>query len=174
MSRVRSVAGALAGMMALAMAVLWWMGGTVAEYQSEVMIGAAPERVYPFLTQPGKLKLWIGGLVDSQPIGDAVLRVGARSRETVEENGQREEMITEITGFEPGRLLEVRISSGSFEGSNRFVLDAATGGTHITQTLRFRLKGFARLLSPFLKGTVQRKLDSDLQQLKRTVEASGA
>ncbi len=110
--------------------------------------------------------------VGVNPLGDGVLRVGARSIDVVEENGMRSEMTTEVLGLEAGRLLEVSLESPYMAGTNRLALSPASEGTVLTQTLTVRCRGFTRLLGPFMGATVQRKLDGDLARLRSAVESS--
>lgn len=150
--------------------VLWVMGGAKAENSASISIAAPPERVFAYLTEPDHLVRWIGGLKKSEPLTSDGLRVGARSRETVEEDGRRLEMETVVTRLEPGRLLEVQINAGMFEARNRFELTQEAGATRVVQTLEAQYRGAARLIAPFLKGSVQKKLESDLARLRGIVE----
>ncbi len=151
--------------------VLWVLGGVLAEHTVSIAIAAPPERVFAYLTEPNHLVRWIGGLKKSEPLTSDGLRVGARSRETVEENGRRMEMETVVTRLEPGRLLEVQINAGMFEAKNRFELTHEAGVTRVVQTLEAQYRGAARLIAPFLKGSVQKKLDTDLARLRDVVES---
>ena len=57
--------------------------------ESRVQIGAAPATVFPWLVDPDRLGKWVSGFVGSEPIGSGEVRVGARSRDTIEAEGRR-------------------------------------------------------------------------------------
>ncbi len=153
---------------------IWIVGGRERSYHAVTSIRATPEQVFPWLVEPARLSRWIEGFVESRPLGDGVLRVGARSIDVVGEDGQRVEMTTEVLALETGRLLEVSLESPFMAGTNRFALSPSPEGTLLTQTLTGRLRGMARLFGPFMGGTVQRKLDGDLARLRSAVESGAA
>jgi hypothetical protein len=159
---------AATALIALLLAILWILGSRVSEHRASIRIHAARAVVFPHLVEPVRLSKWIEGLVSSEPLTEGGPRLGARSRETVEGDGNRMQMDSEITAFEQDSLLEVRLTSGMMTGRNRFVL---TGATVVEQTFTLHYHGFARLLAPFLKGSVQKKLESDLARLKALAEA---
>ncbi len=138
-----------------------------------VVIAAAPEAVFPWLTEPQKLTQWLGGLVESRPLGDGVLRVGARSIEVVEENGRRIEMETVVTRLEPARTLAARIEASPFACDVEYELAPVAGGTEVRYSSEVRMKGAMRILTPLLAGAIRRKTGTDLASLKRAVEGGG-
>jgi uncharacterized protein YndB with AHSA1/START domain len=152
-------------------ALLWLLGGRTFQYRAEVLVAAAPEEVFFHLTDPSSLKQWIGGLVESTPIGDSTLRVGAKSREVVEENGRRFEMQSEVLRFEANRLLEVSIQNDFGQTISRYQLEPDNGRTRLTHTMQANYKGlFMRLMAPIIGRAVQSKLDGDFNQLKQLAE----
>ncbi len=142
-------------------------------YRAEVTIQAPPAEVYAWLTEPDKLKQWVGGLVDSKPLADQ-LEPGARSIETIEDEGVRFEMETEAVQVVPNRLLVFRLSAKgdfSFTGVSRYELSEKQGGTLLTLEQEFEYGPFwLRAASPLMTGQVQRKLDADFRKLKSLVE----
>lgn len=154
---------------------LWLLGGRQQVFRAEVRIGAAPETVFPWLTEPALLKRWIGGFVESIPQGDARLRVGARSTELIEENGRTTEMSSEILVLQHARKLEVALSSPQLSGINDLTLEPlGDAGTRVRQRLTVRYRGVTRLFGPLLAHTVREKLRSDLERLRAGVESAGS
>jgi uncharacterized protein YndB with AHSA1/START domain len=152
-------------------ALLWLLGGRTFQYRAEVLVAAAPEQVFFHLTDPALLKQWIGGLVESTPMGDSTLRVGAKSREVIEENGRRFEMQSEVLRLEANRLLEVSLQNDFGQTISRYQLEPDNGRTRLTHTMHTNYKGlFVRLMAPFIGRAVQSKLDKDFNQLKRLAE----
>jgi uncharacterized protein YndB with AHSA1/START domain len=161
-------------MLALAAAagVLWFVGGRMTVHQAETAINETPEQVFKYLTQPELLTQWIGGLVESTPVGDGRLVVGARSREVIEDNGRRFTLDSEVVGLEPGRLLAVSLTGDMFDITSRYQLELAGATTRVQHTMETRYRGITRLFAPFLRGAVQRKVETDLARLKKVVEKS--
>ncbi len=155
----------------LAVAVLYLNGGQMSTYQVEETIAAAPDEVFRHLTEPALLTRWIGGLVSSKPLTEGGLKVGARSLETVEENGRRVEMETTIVRLELNRRFESTIQAPHLEGLAQYCLSPEQDGTRVTHTLEARYKGvLMRCMAPFMGSAVRKKLASDLGRLKRLVE----
>lgn len=152
---------------ALAGALLTWLlGGRDRPFSAETTVGAPPAEVFPWLVEPSKLTRWVGGLVESRPLEPAVLDVGARSIEVVEEGGRRSEMTTTVRALEPPTLLEVEIESPMLKGTNRLEVTATAQGSRVRQTLVVRYRGLARFVGPFMGRAVRRKLAEDLERLR--------
>jgi hypothetical protein len=112
------------------------------------------------------------GLVESTALTEGGARVGARSREVVEERGQRFELETEITTYVPNEALQARITSQGFETLSTYRLQEDGGRTRLTSVLESRYTMLlARLLAPIVTRQAQKKLEADLERLKRLVEA---
>ena len=106
--------------------------------QAAIEIERPAAEVFPWLTEPEKLRQWIGGRVETAPLTEGRPRVGARSREVVVMGKGRTEMESEVTALEPGRLLAVRLASPGFvptratsrrPGAGRGSAIASTPGT---------------------------------------------
>ena len=131
-----------------------------------------PAAVFPYLTDGEKLRQWVGGLVESTALTEGGARVGARSREVVEERGQRFELETGITRYAPNEVLQARITSKGFETLSTYRLQEDSGRTRLTSVLESRYTMLlARLLAPIVTRQAQKKLEADLDRLKRLVEA---
>ncbi|HXV77089.1 MAG TPA: SRPBCC family protein [Candidatus Polarisedimenticolaceae bacterium] len=158
-------------LIALAAGAVWAWGGREQTFRARIRIEATPEAVFRWLTEPPLLARWIGGFVESRPLGDGRIRVGARSTEVIEERGRRTELQSEIVALDPGRRLAVRLSSPFLTAENAFTLDASDdGATVVSQQLTMRYRGITRLFGPFLGGAVRAKLDADLERLRQGAE----
>jgi uncharacterized protein YndB with AHSA1/START domain len=142
--------------------------------ESRVQIGAPPASVFPWLVEPDRLSRWISGFIGSEPIGSGEVRVGSRSRDTIEAEGRRIEVETEIVELLPGQRLAVRITSTGHDQVDSYDLDAHDGGTELTYRSDMRLRGLTRLLTPLITPQLRARADKDLATLKREVEADAA
>ncbi len=155
---------------AAVIALVWLWGGRTMHYRAEAVIAAPPEWVFRHLTEPALLRKWIGGFVESKPLGDGVLRVGARSVEVVEENGRRLEMQSEVLRLEAPRVLEVGMQGGFAAMVNAYRLEPVDSRTRLTMTMQASYTGAMRLLAPFIGRSVQRKLEGDFAQLAKLAD----
>ncbi|HEX4128956.1 MAG TPA: SRPBCC family protein [Pirellulales bacterium] len=171
MKRLIRVLAVLLGLLLVAMAVLWFIGGRTYGNLAQVTISAPRATVFTYLTDPAKLKHWVDGVVAIEPLTSERQTVGARSKIVVEEHGSRFEMNDEVIRYEPSEYLEVRITSPMFGASNMYWLTDEQGKTHVKNVMRTDYQGVARVFAPLMKGAVQQKLDADLQRLKKLVES---
>jgi uncharacterized protein YndB with AHSA1/START domain len=139
--------------------------------ESRVEIGAPPATVFPWLVDPERLGRWISGFIGSEPIGSGEVRVGSRSRDTIEAEGRRFEVETEIIELRPDKRLAVRITSSSHDQVDSYDLDARGGSTELLYRSEMRLRGLMRPLGPLITSRIRARADTDLATLKREVEA---
>ncbi len=84
-------------------------------------------------------------------------------------------MQSEVLRLEPNRLLEVSVQNDFAQTINRYQLEPDAERTRLTHTMQANYKGvIARLMAPFIDPSVQNKLESDFNQLKRLAEKNGA
>lgn len=80
MSRRGIVWAAIIAVALLAPLVVWVKGGAPRFYAAEVEVRAPADRVFPYLTEPVKMKQWVAGLVESRSEGPEEQNRGADSR----------------------------------------------------------------------------------------------
>jgi len=139
-------------------------------HRVEVVIGAPPERVFPFLVEPELLKQWMSGLKESRPLTEGGLRVGARSEELVEEDGRRMVVLTEVVCLDHNRALVVKLENEIFDAISSYELQAAGDATTLVHELETTYKGMMKLMSAMIGGMVQKKLEGDLERLRSLVQ----
>jgi uncharacterized protein YndB with AHSA1/START domain len=141
-------------------------------YQARVVIDAAPEVVFPYLYEPDRLRLWLGGFVESRSQTPGPLRVGTRSTDVFTENGRTIEMETEVIELKPNRSLGVTVDNKMVFTEQRYELRPEGAGTVVEIDMEARGKGLTRLMGPFLGGMLRKRLDEDLARLKTAVESA--
>jgi uncharacterized protein YndB with AHSA1/START domain len=134
-------------------------------------IDASPEAIFPWLIEPDRLARWIGGFVGSESLTDGGARLGARSRDTLREGSRTMVVETEITEFEPGRLMRVNIEATGMRSDDMYKLTPVGEGTRLEYTSDMRLGGMLRLLAPVITRQLRARAERDLATLKREVEA---
>lgn len=137
-----------------------------------IQIERPPAQVFPWVTEPDRLKQWIGGLVESTPLTDEGLKVGARSREVVVVGNGRHEMETAVTDLEAPSRLVLEIKSEGLKVDARYDLVESGGGTFLSYACISRYEQpLARLMEPLVTREAQKKIETDLAHLKGLVEA---
>src|SRR5262245_15360512 len=105
---------AVGGVLVLCVIVLLFLGGFRGESRlvASVDIAKPPGAVFPWLSQPDKLKSWVGWLVDVHDLTPNNTGVGARQVWVMEDrnnNNQRMDIASEVTRAEPDRLPEAKV-----------------------------------------------------------------
>ncbi len=136
-------------------------------------IDAPADRVFEYVAEPGLMKEWVGGLIEFRPL-DPGPALGARGVQVVEVGRRNWELESEITRYQPPRILEARLTHRGFESTAAYELEERDGRTHVHATLDTSYKlGANRLLGGLVTRHAQKKLEADLERLKRAAESAG-
>lgn len=133
-----------------------------------------PSTVWPWITEPQRMKQWIGGLAEMSGTGGPPA-IGQKAREVMVINGRRTVMTSEVTDFETNRSLHVRLTSDGFEMPVQYTLIDLGGGRSrldYRAVVRFDLP-WVQLLEPLIMPEARRKGEADLGHLQQLVEAGG-
>ena len=135
-----------------------------------VTIDAPREDVFRWLTEPELMQRWIGGLEEFEPL-DPGPAEGSRSRQVLRIKGQRFELDSVITAFDPPAGLDVHVEHRGFDSTSTYRLEEHGGHTHLAATIETRYKLFAnRLVGRLVTREGQKKLVADLARLKELLE----
>ncbi|MBA2741809.1 MAG: SRPBCC family protein [Actinobacteria bacterium] len=134
-------------------------------------INASPDDVWAVISDPSTHTAWRPALVEFRPLDGEPLAVGSRIREVLRFGRREIELEDVVTVLEPPRRLGINGSwkAASFEAE--LVLAPTEGGTHVTFDWTFEPKSvLARVGAPFLKGSMARSTEDELDGLKTYVE----
>jgi uncharacterized protein YndB with AHSA1/START domain len=173
------VLAALAALVVLAIVVLIAIGGGRGESRlvrtNEISRPAGV--VFKWISEPDRLKSWVGWVVEIQSLTPAPATVGSRTVWVMEDrnnNNQRMDIQTEVTRVEPDRLLETRLNVPmGFSGTVTYELQPIDANrTHLTYRAYYKFDHWlAKLLEPVISRSAQQKLNEDLDRLKQKAEA---
>lgn len=136
-------------------------------------VPAEPDEVFRYLTEPDLLPRWIAGLRESRPLGDGVMRVGAKSIEIVEARGKTMELISCVTALDGHRAFSVRITyPGAGDTDMTYELTPVAHGTELRLTVTPRYRGIAWLVGWFLQPSTRKRLQANLDRLVQVVPAN--
>jgi uncharacterized membrane protein len=170
--KVLTALGIGVGIVALAAAILLGLGmrpgaGTI---KASIEIGRSPDQVWPWLHDPDKLKTWVSWLLEVRQ------QTETRQIWVMEDrnNGNaRMEIFCDFTTNEKPKRMVVDVNSlGGFEGETVFTLTSqGATRTKLEQSSTYRFHHwFAKLMTPVIAYSAQRKLADDLTQLKAELE----
>lgn len=135
-------------------------------------IARPPSVVFPYLTEPERLKQWVGGLVTFDAVDGESARVGAQSRQVMVIRGREWKLDGELTAFDPYRLVQARMQGKGFTARTSYVLEPVESGTRLTATVESEFSLLVgRLFGGLVSREAQKKLQADLARLEALVEA---
>ncbi len=169
----------LVGLVGLAVIVLLIMGGGRGEARliASVDIARPADVVFTWITEPERVKSWVGWLVEIRSMTPHTAGVGARQVWVMEDrnnNNQRMNINSEVTRLDPDRLLETRLDAPEgFTGTIVYQLQPVdTNRTRLTYTGDYKYEHWlAKLLEPLITRSAQHKLEEDVARLKQKAEA---
>ncbi len=140
--------------------------------EHSVEIGRPPADVFPYLIEPQLMQRWIGGLVEFTPL-DGERRVGARSKQKVEQAGRTWELESRIVELVHGERLAAETNAGAFKSLVVYDLEATATGTRLRATADTEVRGLGkRFLGGAAARVAERKLTSDLDRLRRLLDGT--
>ena len=114
----------------------------------------------------------MGALEQSDPLTDGEPGVGTRYRDVFVDHGQRIELEAEVVRYEPPAY-EVSLRGDGVEAtSSQRLEEIGGGGTRLTALIETEYtKRLLRMMAGVVTRHAQQRLESDLAELKRIVEA---
>lgn len=167
------------GLVVLAVAALLALGGGRGEgrHETSVEIARPAPVVFTWITEPDRVKSWVGWLIDIKSLTPGKTGVGAREIWVMEDrnnNNQRMDIEAEVTRLETDRLLEARLNvPNGFTGTVTYELQPLDANrTRLVYRGMFKYEHWlAKLLEPVISRSAQQKLEEDLERLKQKAEA---
>jgi uncharacterized membrane protein len=137
-------------------------------------IEAPRDEVAAYVVDNRNDPVWIGGISESQLLGDPPLDIGSRVRRVASFMGKRIEYVNEITRLDPGSVLEMRSVKSPFPMQITYAFEDAAGGTRTSVRVQGGASTFYRLAGPVLSRQVKKNVRADLERLKDLLEKGGA
>ena len=143
----------------------------MATYEAAVEIDRPPDAIFSFLVEPDRLRRWVSGFVQAEPLTSGPPRVGSRSIDLVRDGGREMRFETEIVEYVPPHGLSVTIGMPGMRAVSEYQLERRGLRTRVSHVQRVRYDGVLRVIGPLMGGMVRRKLRHDLLRLKAVVES---
>jgi uncharacterized protein YndB with AHSA1/START domain len=137
-----------------------------------IEIARPPATVFPYLTEPERLKRWVGGLTTFEAVDGEIAHVGAESHQVMAIRGREWKLDGELTALEPDRLVEAQMAGKGFTIRTCYVLEPVESGTRLTAAVESEFSLLVtRLFGGIVTRETQRKLRADLARLEALVES---
>jgi uncharacterized protein YndB with AHSA1/START domain len=129
---------------------------------------ATPKRVARIMFDPERDAEWIGGAKSARQLTPGRYGVGTKVRREGAFLGRRFSWTTEVTEFEPDRLIRMKHIAGPFKGGVDYSIVPTDGGSEIT----IRNYGEASFRLPFMATMMRASVAGDLRRLKALAESA--
>jgi uncharacterized protein YndB with AHSA1/START domain len=138
-----------------------------------VDIAAPRHRVFSFMTNPDYVTRWQPDVVQSIPLTEGGMQRGARWRVTVQEYGRRFDVDTSVVdmALDERLVFETSAPTANVQVEYRFFDHGPNTRVELMATLKPR--GIMRIVFPFAKGMIRRKVASRLDLLREVIEGTG-
>jgi uncharacterized protein YndB with AHSA1/START domain len=144
------------------------------DFTVDTQIRRPPADVFAYATDPAKLATWQTNTVAAERLDDGPLRVGSRLREVHRAPGGRElPSVVEVSALEPDSVFGLRVVEGTPIHLDT-TFEPADGGTRVRFRVHGRLTGAMRFAQPLVGPMLKRQFTSQLETLKRVLEAEPA
>ena len=140
-------------------------------YRTEQTINRTAADVFPYVADPTLYPRWMPvSEVRMATPGD--MRVGAMAQMKMKMGARSASFTYEVTEYESNARVGFRTTEGPMGWEGTFTLQPiGVGATHIVGSGSIRLKGWQRLIAPFMRGEVQRGEAAELAALKKLLES---
>jgi carbon monoxide dehydrogenase subunit G len=138
---------------------------------SEV-IRAPRDEVARFVMDYRNDTAWIGGITQSELLGDGTLDVGSDVRRVASFLCRRIEYVNRVDDIQPDRRLVMRSVKSPFSMTVTYAFEDAAAGTRTSVRVQGGPRSLYRIAAPLVAMQVRRSVGKDLTMLKRILEAS--
>ena len=137
--------------------------------QASVTVNRPLEEVFRFMTDNQNALQWQSGLLEAR-VTNGVIGVGKTWVDVVQVLGRRIEVASELTEFEPLRVVGFKSTSGPIPLEGRYAFAPDGEGIKVTFTLQGEAGGFFKLAEPIVARSTQRQWETNLANLKDLLE----
>jgi uncharacterized membrane protein len=133
-------------------------------------IEAPRDQVASYVVDNRNDPAWIGGISESELLGDPPIGVGSRVRRVASFIGKRIEYVNEVTRLDPGSVLEMRSVKSPFPMHITYAFEDVAGTTQTSVRVQGSTSTFYRLAGSLLSRQVKKNVQGDLERLKDILE----
>ena len=140
------------------------------KFEKSIHINCPPEQAFTFATDFSNASKWMVGFVESKLLTDGPAGAGTVYMFASKFLGQKIEMKSEVTVWEPPTRYAYKGLDGPFPVAGNFTFKAEGGGTLVTVSGEAEPGGFFKLAEGMLKGQMDKQMTDTLEGLKKALE----
>lgn len=144
----------------------------MAPITTSVEIARAPEDVFAYITDVSRHPEWQAGLVAANVETDGPVGVGSRVVHRRKLGFGTVAATSEVTAFEPPRLVAFRGLDGPIRGDGAQRVEESGGGSRVSFELEMRGHGIGALMLPMARRQATRQVAESHENLKRILEGA--
>ena len=138
--------------------------------EKSIHINCTPEKAFAFATDFSNASKWMVGFIESKILTEGATRVGTQYMFVSKFIGQKMEMKSEVTVWEPPMRYEYRTIDSPMSMSGGFSFKAEGGGTLVTMQGEGEFSGLFKLAEGMMKSQMDKQMDDTMQALKKELE----
>lgn len=136
-----------------------------------LVINQPIEKVFAYVTNPRNNPRWQPDILDSRISPDEPTRVGTRVTDVRVLLGRKLELTTEVTEFEPNKLMRVKSTSGPIPFRGQITFEHAGSGTRINFLAEAEPTGFFKMAERMFSSVWRKGVEDSLNKLREVLEA---
>jgi len=140
--------------------------------ESSIRIERAADDVFAYIANFDNNPDWQSGMVSARYTSEPPLGVGSTYAQVAKFLGRRVESNFAVVAYEPGRLVKITSTSGSFPITVTRSVEPAENGSLVHALVEGDASGFYKVAGPLMRRMVQRSVDSDYASLKELLESA--
>ena len=138
--------------------------------EKSIHINCAPEKAFAFATDFSNASKWMVGFIESKMLTEGATRVGTQYMFVSKMLGQKMEMKSEVTVWEPPARYEYKTVDAPISMHGGFTFTPKDGGTLVTMSGEGEFGGLFKLAEGMMKSQMDKQTDETLQALKKALE----
>lgn len=144
----------------------------MASITTSVEIARSPEDVFAYITDVSRHPEWQEGLVSATVQTDGPVQVGSRLVHRRKLGVATVASTSEITAFDPPRLVAFRGLDGPIRAEGTQRVEPAGEGSRVSFEMEMRGHGLGTLMLPMARRQATRQVAASHEKLKRILEAT--
>jgi len=158
-------------LIALPLTVLMFIGSQRYVYRAEVKIKSTAEVIFPYLHMPDEVIRWQDGVKSLSPRDNNFDRPGHTASLILNSSDTEHTLTITIDDIFPSTHLTTSTESDIFKSQTTWELKTLGDHSVVRQQVVCFYGGAGRFIAPFLTSKAEQQLQTDLEQLRKTVEA---
>lgn len=139
--------------------------------EKSIHINCPPEKAFAFATDFSNASKWMVGFIESKILTEGAPRVGTQYMFVSKFIGQKMEMKSEVTVWEPPTRYEYKTVDAPVSMHGIFTFVPQDGGTLVTLSGEGEFSGLFKLAEGMMKSQMDKQMDDTMQALKKALES---